>query len=66
MKRHFLIEARFAGHAGPDYKQFLVKAKTFEAACEEAGQYFNQPEAWKLVAVFELSELDKNIMHRTQ
>lgn len=66
MKRLFLIEASKSGHNGVDTKQFLVKAKTFETACEAVVPHIGNDYQWKLVGVYDLMETDNKIFSRTQ
>lgn len=66
MKRLFLVEASKSGHNGVDTKQFLVKAKTFEAACDQVLPHVGNDYQWKLCGVFDLMEIDNRILTRTQ
>lgn len=66
MKRLFLIEAHKSGRNGVELKQFLVKAKTFEAACEQVAPNIGNDHQWKLTAVFDMMETDNKIYTRTQ
>jgi hypothetical protein len=65
--RYFLVEAELPAQnpsSGLNYKTFHVKDKTFEAACERLSHKIGLQAKYKLIAIFEPSELDKNIQLR--
>lgn len=65
--RHFYIEAKFpAQHptSGANYKTFFVKDRTYEAAVERVSMKVGVEAEFKLLAVYEPTELDKNVLVR--
>ncbi len=50
--------------SGANYKTFMVKDKTFETAIERLSHRIGVKGKFKLIAVYEPTELDKNVLIR--
>lgn len=61
MKKWFLIEMFMADKMTT---QHMVKAKTYPDACVKLAKLHGEPNAFKCLGEYEVSEVDKDVLNR--